>query len=161
MKRFFFILFALIGLSAYAASPSRLFADVAKMRGVSSVYMGSSLMASYSQDMHLFGLGLYSDAVKNVKMIEVISAEDEADVAAVAATCNKIIDAQNLEVLVESTDGDEVDRILFAPPAEGSTTTESLVIISSSEDEYEVIHICGDIDISKVIGFYARGIRVN
>lgn len=160
MKRFFFILLALIGLSAYAASSSRLFADVAKMRGVSSVYMGSSLMASYSQDVYLFGMGLYADAVKNVKMIEVISTEDDADVAAVASACNKIIDARSLEILVESTDGDEVDRILFAPPAEGSTTTKSLVIISSSEDEYEVIHICGDIDISKVIGFYARGIRV-
>lgn len=162
MKRLICLIFAasFMAVAAMASSPKRLFADVADMKGVSSTYIGSSLInrASGMSLSHGGSIGYFLPKfTKNLEMVEVIEADsDECDVKVVLNACLEIIRRMDLEIILDSKQDDSIDRIYVSKPKDAeSSVSDCLLILNYDSDSLDLLYVKGEVDLQILIGRFA------
>ncbi len=158
MKRSFsLILFSfLVTVMPLAASAQKhVFQKVADMPEVESVFVGSAILKMADGVSKVTGYNKYTRSVKNIESIEVISCESPNAIPNVVAECRRIIDSMGLEVILEANESDEQSMIYGGPIVEGQATMSSLIVTNIERNEFSLVYIRGDINISDVVsGFW-------
>lgn len=153
MKRFITLLVALISIFATSMAQKRLFADIASLQGVSSVYMGSELMQTMGMQLRLGGYGLNSDFVREAEVLETITAE--ANIPQVRNFCKSVLDNQNLEIILETHDDGDATYIYVGKNIQ-EQFTDRIFVVSDEPDEYSIIYIKGKIHLPTLIARYGH-----
>lgn len=153
-KSLILILLSLFMMMAPAVSfaQERVFQEVAKMPGAESVFVGSTILKLAKSTGKVTGYSKYTRSVKNLESIEVISCEKKGSIAAIAAACQKILDSMNLDVILEANEDGEQTLIYGGPIVEGQSTMKNLIVVNRESDEFNLVYVRGDIDISDVLG---------
>lgn len=102
-KNIMLVLLAILVPAMPLAAQEKMFAEVAKMPDVESVFVGGAIL-KLAKGAQTITDNKYARSVKNIDAIEVISCESEEAVDAVAEACQKIIDSMNLEVILEANE---------------------------------------------------------
>jgi len=151
------MLLAVIRPMDVAASDSeKVFAEVAKMPEVESVFVGGAIL-KFASGTRKITSNKYTSRVRNIEAIEIISCDDKDIVPKVAAACKEIIDNMKLEVILEANenkslnDSSEKSMIYGGPIIEGNPKMKNMIVVNQSSGDYELVYIKGDIDISDVI----------
>ena len=134
-----------------------MFAEVANMPGVESVYVGPAalrLMGAYAT-MTSGMPGVPPDllnSLQSIKSLEVLECSNPDSLAYIKATVKKIIVTNNLELIVESKDAEESVRIYAYVPENSSELAPlcNLLIENSESKEYSVVYINGTLDIAEL-----------
>ena len=161
MKRslilFLISLIAATAPSDIFAAEKRVFAGVANMPGVESVYVGPAALrlmgaaATMTSGMP----GVPPDLLKSlhsIKSLEVLECSNPESNAKIKAAVKKIIDTNTLELILERKDAEESVRIYAYVPENSSELTPlcNLLIENSESDEYSVVYINGTLDIAEL-----------
>ena len=166
-KNIMLVLLAILVPAMPLAAQEKMFAEVAKMPDVESVFVGGAIL-KLAKGAQTITDNKYARSVKNIDAIEVISCESEEAVDAVAEACQKIIDSMNLEVILEANENREqrvlkgsgkviqkggVERSIIygGPMEEGRPKMKNMIVVNQSPDEFQLVYIRGCIDISDVV----------
>lgn len=152
MKKYILIVLAsLIPLCLF--SQERVFKQLAKLPGVNSVYMGSSLMSMISGDA-ISGYGLYSDYVKSISQLETVSADSNTkDLENVRRIAHQIIDNMGLETLLETHEDNDANYIFVGKPVKDEYV-DTMVIFNDEGDGLSIVYIKGRIHLPTLISRY-------
>ena len=155
MKRFFATLAAAVLLMASATSchAQKEFSDLAKIDGVTSIYIGKAMLKmaggmvgdyTNSDDMDL------SQAIKDLTSVEVLTTEHQSAVKKLAPMLDAKLKSMNAEQLMEVNEGKE-QVVIYAQPYPGdSTLCSSLLIVTREPKEMNIVMLKGKIDPAKL-----------
>ena len=154
MKRIYIFLAAIIlavtGLSAQT-DVTRVFADLAKIKGVTSVYVSGPMMklvlSKISENIHLKNKEVPIKGIRNPGGLELVNAEKPELASRLKTAAAGILKGKNTTVLVETKeDGESVN--IFSPGKLDNNVIRDLIIeVSEKDNEYTLIYIHGDIEI--------------
>ena len=154
MKRIYIFLAAIIldvtGLSAQT-DVTRVFADLAKIKGVTSVYVSAPMMklglSKISENIHLKNKEVPINGIRNPGGLELVNAEKPELASRLKTAAAGILKGKNTTVLVETKeDGESVN--IFSPGKLDNNVIRDLIIeVSEKDNEYTLIYIHGDIEI--------------
>lgn len=160
MKRslilFLISLIAVIAPTDIIAAEKRVFAEVANLPDVESVYVGPAALrlmgntANFTKSMPGMPPALLN-SLKSIKSLEVLECYNAESTAKIKAVVKKIVEGNALELILESNDDGESTCIYAHVPesASGNAPLCNLLIENSEEDdEYSVVYINGTIDIA-------------
>ena len=136
--------------SLTSSAAERQFAQIAKLKGVESVYIGPAAMR-FAGDSHFspYHLGVFNEGIKEIRTAETIECEKQASrdsYAKIQECVNDLISRLNLELIMETYDSEdgEAVRIFSArsaqPDTDGSTPGYLLIENNDSED-YTVVFV--------------------
>ena len=150
MKKIQYLIFAIFCLVALNCPAQRVLSEVASMKGVSSVYIGKTMLKLAGASMTITGQksGLdLSKLFKNLTSIEIISCDDRGMTEKVEKKCKSILSRQHpMEVITEtSSDGQNV-QISGVFDKDGRNL-ETLLIAVTGNDEASFILLKGKIDV--------------
>ncbi|MDE6380762.1 MAG: DUF4252 domain-containing protein [Muribaculaceae bacterium] len=150
MTQIKYIIAAILCLLSINCPAQRMLSEVASMKGVSSVYIGKTMLklaggASMSITGNKSSIDL-SKLFKDLTSIEVISCEDRGVAEKVEKKCKSILSRYPMEVLSEtSSDGQNV-QISGVFDKDGRNL-ETLLIAVTGKNEASFILLKGKIDI--------------
>lgn len=149
MKNLKNIILAIFCLLTVNCSAQRMLTEVASMKGVSSVYIGKTMLKLAGASMSITGdqsaIDL-SKLFKDLSSIEIISCEDKKMADKVEKKCKSILSKLPMEVITEtSSDGQNVE-ISGVFDKEGRNL-EILLISVTGNEEASFILLKGKIDI--------------
>lgn len=149
MKKLRYMIFAIFCLVAINCSAQRMLTEVASMKGVSSVYIGKTMLKLAGSSITVTGdksaIDL-SKLFKDLTSIEIISCDDKDVAEEVEKKCKSILSRYPMEVLTEtSSDGQNV-RISGVFDNDGRNL-ETLLIAVTGNDEASFILLKGKIDV--------------
>lgn len=157
MKRVF--LAAIIALMAVLAMPQlhaaerRVLADVASLPGVESVYVSSAAIRIMGGVASLDDMpGVPDDimkALKDINAIEVIECTNEESIKKIRERVAALVKQTGVELILETTDARESQRIYSRVPDDGPTATtfkDLLIEDIKSTNSYTVVYIGGTLD---------------
>ena len=150
MKKIKYIIVACICLLSFNCKAQRVLSEVAAMKGVSSVYIGKTMLqlagASMSITGQKSGIDL-SKIFKGLTSIEIISCEDKSMAEKVGEKCKSVLSRQHpMEVITEiSNDGQNV-QLSGVFDKEGRNL-ETLLIAVTGKGEASFILLKGKIDV--------------
>jgi len=153
MKRILFIVFiSLFALIAQAAdndtSGERVLERLANLPGVESTYIGpAALRLAFGASKNIPGVPA---GVKNITSVEIIDCSDSDSIDQIKNFVRKLIKQRKFEVLVENKEDDEENIIYGGMPDPGSSTLKNMLIVNSEPDDYVLVYIQGDINITEL-----------
>lgn len=138
-------------ITTVSCKGQKIFQDLATRSDVESVYVGKAMMGLAKGAFTLSADGdskVAMNAIKGINSIEIINCEEASAIPSVKKQAHQILAKLNLDVLMETRDGDELVTIYGKSPADDSKDTyiSSMIIESSEPGEYSLIHINGKID---------------
>ncbi len=141
----------LAGTSSAQAKEQRVFNQVSKNSGITSVYispaamrLGLSLMQGDNKTMEMI------DLISNPGGMEVVSASTAESVSLLREECVSIIKSLNLVTFVNTEEDNESVNI-YVGETSGDKKVRDILIETSTQTEYVVVYIRGDIDIDSFI----------
>lgn len=157
MKRVF--LTAIIALMAVLAMPQlhaaerRVLADVASLPGVESVYVSSAAIRIMGGVSSLDDMpGVPDDimkALKDINAIEVIECTNEESIKKIRERVDALVKETGVELILETTDARESQRIYSRVPDDGPTATtfkDLFIEDIKSTNSYTGVYIGGTLD---------------
>lgn len=153
MKRILFIVFiSLVAIMAQAAdnttSGERVLESLTNLPGVESTYIGpAALRLAYGVSKNIPGV---PSGVKNITSVEVIESTDSESTDKIKNFVRKLIKQRKFEVLVENKEDDEENIIYGGMPDPGSSTLKNMLVVNSEPDDYVLVYIQGDINITEL-----------
>ena len=151
MKKIKYIIVACICLLSFNCTAQRVLSEVAAMKGVSSVYIGKTMLqlaggASMTVTGQKSGVDL-SKLFKDLTSIEIVSCEDKGMVEKVEKKCKSLLSRHHpMEVITEtSSDGQNV-QLSGIFDKEGRNL-ELLLIAVTGRDDASFILLKGKIDV--------------
>lgn len=158
MKRLVIAFFlTLLATSSLMAEDKRYFEEVSDLPGVESVYIGPAAfrMASQFPYFNPARLGIFANAVMDMKSVEIIECENKSSIDKIRDLAKKVIKNLNLDCIIDTKEDDETTRIFAVVPedSDGNTTIGSMMIESydkSSGDDYSLIFLKGKIKLSSL-----------
>lgn len=135
-----------------AARTERLLGELAGMNGVESVYIGKAGLRFAGNAVLSAGeVGDVGSWFSDMESIEIINCEKSSVVPQLVKKAKAIIDRLNLEIIVETRDGDETTRIYgIVPQGTDAAVLKSLLIENREPGEYSLVYIRGTVDISRL-----------
>ena len=149
MKNLKYILCALLFLLSLSCQAQRMLSEVASMKGVSSVFIGKTMLklagASISITGGQSGLDL-SRLFKDLTSIEIISCDDKGVAHKMEKKCRNILSGYSWEIITEtSSDGQNI-QISGVFDKDGKNL-ETLLIAVTGEKDASFILLKGKIDV--------------
>lgn len=149
MKKLKYILFIFLYTTAFVCPAQRMFSEVTSMKGVSSVYIGKTMLklagASMSISGNKSGIDL-SKLFKDLTSIEIISCDDKEVSETVEKKCKSIMTCYPLEVLSETTSEGQNVQISGMFDKNGKNL-ETLIIAVTGDNGTSFILMKGKIDV--------------
>lgn len=149
MRNLKYILCAILCLMSINCTAQRVFSEVASMKGVSSVYIGKTMLKLAGASMKITGdqsaIDL-SKLFKDLTSIEIISCDDKGVADKVETKCKNILSRRQMEVITETfSDGKNI-QIAGVFDKDGRNL-EILLISVTGNDEASFILLTGKIDV--------------
>ena len=155
MKRTFAILIISLAMSVFSmnvfAAGKRVFGEVSKLPGVESVYIGPAALRLASSAILSENLGDgISGAIKDLKGIEVIDCSNKKSFGKLEKFADSLVERMNLEIIIDSQDGDEMTSIYGAVPENSKDvdTIHALFIVTHDKTSFNLVYISGTIDLA-------------
>lgn len=149
MKNFKYILCTFLFLLSITCSAQRMLSEVASMKGVSSVYIGKTMLKLAGASMTITGnqSGLdLSRLIKDLTSIEIISCDDKGVAQKMEKKCRGILSDYPWEVITEtSSDGKNI-QISGVFDKDGNNLV-TLLIAVTGENDASFILMNGKIDV--------------
>lgn len=149
MRNLKYILCAIMCLISLACSAQRVFSEATSMKGVSSVFIGRTMLkvagASISVSRESSAIDM-SKLFKDLISIEIISCDEKENVDKLEKKCGSILSAYPFELMTETSDDGKNIRISGIFDKEGKNIVTLLIAITGS-DEASFILLKGKIDI--------------
>lgn len=149
MKNLKYILCALLFLLSLTCSAQRMLSEVASMKGVSSVFIGKTMLklagASISISGNQSGLDI-SRLFKDLTSIEIISCDDKSVAQKMEKKCRSILSNYSWEVITETTSDGQNIQISGVFDKDGKNL-ETLLIAVTGERDASFILLKGKIDV--------------
>lgn len=149
MRRLKYILCLLICILSIDCSAQRILIEAASMKGVSSVFIGKTMLkvarASISIGGDQSAINM-SKIFKDLTSIEILSCEEKENMEKLEKKCRSILSAYPFEVLTE-TSGDGKNIQISGVFDKGGQTLETLLIAITGSEEVSFILMKGKIDI--------------
>lgn len=154
MKRIYTLLAAIIlavtGLSAQT-NATRVFADLAKIKGITSVYVSGPMMklglSKLSDNIDINNMGVAIKGIKNPGGLELVNAEKPELASRLKTAAAGILKDKNTTVLVETKEDGESVNIFSPGKLENNVIRDLIIEVSENNNEYTLIYIHGDIEI--------------
>ena len=155
MKKVHLTLCAFLCAMSISCSAQKMLSDVSSMEGVSSVFIGSTMLSlAGGASMNITSDNSSIDLTKllsKISSIEIVSSEDRKAAKNLEKKCRDILKQYPFELITEtSSDGDNV-QISGVFDKEGKNI-EKLLIAVTEPDEVSFILITGDIDLVTLNG---------
>ncbi len=152
MKKLIILILAVAGMAlACSAQSDRLFASLADMKGVQSVYVGkAALRFAKNVDVPVGGVEL-GGIVDDIESIEILQSEAPDVAPRLEKEVHAIIDRLKLDIIMEAReDGESV--VIYGRVPESGDVLKSIVIESRDGSEYCIVFIRGSVRMSAVMG---------
>lgn len=158
-KKIYLIMVALVvALSCSSVkAQDRLFKNIAKMDGVTSVYVGKQMIRLMGDTNIIGGLGNFNASALLSKLtgIEVLSCENAKNAKQVTKTIDGIIKSMDdLEVITEVEDNedskDSSHVVIYSRSKPGSDVIKTLLINVQSDNEPTIVALHGDFTIEDI-----------
>ncbi|MDE7409308.1 MAG: DUF4252 domain-containing protein [Muribaculaceae bacterium] len=136
-------------MTIISCSAQRTFSEIASDKGVTSVFVGKTMLKLAGSSMSLAANQSAIDVskiIKDLSSIEIINCNDRKVLPAIKNKCQKILAEYPLEVITEVTDNGENVEISGILDKEGRFM-EMLLISVSDDDEITYILMKGKIDV--------------
>ena len=136
-------------MTLISCSAQRTFSEIASQKGVTSVFVGKTMLKLAGSSMSLAANQSAIDVskiIKDLSSIEIINCDDIKVLPAIKNKCKKILAEYPLEVITEVTDDGEKVEISGVLDKDGHFM-EMLLISVSDEDEITFILMKGKIDV--------------
>lgn len=150
MKKIKYIIVAFICLLSFNCSAQRVLSEVAAMKGVSSVYIGKTMLRLAGASMTITGQKSGIDLpklFKDLTSIEIISCDDKGMAEKVGKKCKSILSRQHpMEVITETSSNGQNVQISGIFDKDGRNL-ETLLIAVTGNDEASFILLKGKIDV--------------
>ena len=154
MKRLYIfftaMFFAVAGLLAQNNS-GRVFADLAKIKGVTSVYVSGPMMelglSKLSDNINMDDMGVSIKGIKNPGGLELISSDKPELSARLKSASAGILKGKNTTVLVETQDDGEKVNIFSPGKLDNNTIRDLIIEVFENNNEYTLIYIHGVIEL--------------
>ena len=141
-------------LPSGCSAQAKVFESVAKLPDVTSVYIGKAAMrmaggaAMVSSELS----GASADAIKKINSHETITCENKKTNPAADDKAAEVISRLKLEVLVESSEGDEKAIIYGGVPAEDDPDyVKNILIYNVTPSEFNLVYIAGLINLAEFV----------
>lgn len=149
MRNLKYTLCAILCLVSLTCSAQRLLSEAASIKGVSSVYIGKTMLKLAGTSMTITGNQSAIDLqkiFKDLSSIEIISCEDKASTEKVNKKCRTLLSKFPLEVITEtSSDGQNIQ--ISGVFGNDGKKIEILLIAVTGKDEVSFILLKGNIDV--------------
>ncbi|MDE5850857.1 MAG: DUF4252 domain-containing protein [Muribaculaceae bacterium] len=136
-------------MTIISCSAQRTFSEIASQKGVTSVFVGKTMLKLAGSSMSLAANQSAIDVskiIKDLSSIEIINCDDIKVLPAIKNKCKKILAEYPLEVITEVTDDGEKVEISGVLDKDGHFM-EMLLISVSDDDEITFILMKGKIDV--------------
>lgn len=137
-------------LSLPVMAQKRLFSDLPKRDDITTVFISPAAMKlglNFANDGNDSEMAMIKKGLRNPQGMEIVSAESVAAKKILAEKIQKVLSTLKLDLLLETNEGDEITYI-YTSGTTGDTTLQDIIIINEEPDEYNVIYIRGEIDMS-------------
>lgn len=149
MKNLKYIFCALLLLLSLTCSAQRMLSEVASMKGVSSVFIGKTMLKLAGSSISITGNQSGLDLprlFKDLTSIEILSCDDKCVAQKMEMKCRSILSVYSWEVITEtSSDGQNI-QISGVFDKDGKNL-ETLLIAVTGEKEASFILLKGKIDV--------------
>lgn len=149
MKNFKYILCALLCLLSLTCSAQRMLSEVASMKGVSSVFIGKTMLklagASITTTGNQSGLDL-SRLIKDLTSMEIISCDDKDVAQMMEKKCRSILSSYPWELITETTSEGQNIQISGVFDKDGKNLAMLLIAVTGN-NEASFILMNGKIDV--------------
>lgn len=154
MRSFRILLFCMFAMlcALPAAAQNRLFRDVAKIKGVTSIYISKAALKMGAATSNSFNVHDkdYSKSLKRLDGIEIIQCDKKSIISDVQKACHDILDGSQRDLLMEIID--DTERVsLYARIGDDGRMADDMILEVDENDEYTVIYFKGEIDVEGVI----------
>ena len=136
-------------LTFISCSAQRTFSEIASQKGVTSVFVGKTMLKLAGSSMSLATNQSAIDVsriINDLSSIEIINCDDKNVLPTIKKKCQKILSAYPFEVMTEVNDDGENVEISGVLDKEGRFI-EMLLITVSEDDELTYILMKGKIDV--------------
>lgn len=156
----------LVGLTALSSrAQERLFGKLSKMEGVTSIYVGKTMLRLAGENINILGgTGGWeiSKILSKLSSIEVITCEDSKNAEFVSKEMEKIVSSiPNLEILTEVNDnegdGNSEHVIIYAIQKPDSDIIETILISVMGDDEPTLIALHGKLTPEDIGAAFSAG----
>lgn len=136
MKTFKFVLMWMICMMSISCSAQRTLTELSSIKGVTSVYVGKTMLrlagASMSLDSDQSAVDI-SKIIKDLTSIEVVSCQNKSVAEKVQKKCNSILSKYPLEVITEVTSDDQNVEISGVFEKDGETLNMILISVTGND----------------------------
>lgn len=154
MKRtFLIVMVAVLAIASHLgafAQNKLLFKDLSGLPGVESIYIGPAMLRFATSGDMISKDTIFNHAVRELKSVEVINCTAPSSEKKILDYVSRIIDGNNLEMLLEINSNKEMIKIYGIVPPQGTSVLKSALIIARERDGLSVVYIEGIIDIDKL-----------
>lgn len=149
MKSLKYIICAVMLMLSFTCQAQRMLSEVASMKGVTSIFIGKTMLKFAGASMSLAGDQSAIDMsklIKDLTSIEIISCEDKAVAQKVEKKCKNILSKYNWEVITETSSEGQKIEISGVFDKDGKNI-ETLLIAVNGNDDSSFILLKGKIDV--------------
>ncbi len=160
MKRTLILLFVscLFALAPTSCvGQAKVFTSIAKLDGVTSVYIGKAALRLGAGAAMLQGEFAGSKAIRKLNSIEVVSVENSAVIPKAKTEAEKIIADKKMDVLVETKEDNESVVIYGGvPDSKNADIINDMLIYTCEPSELNLIYINGVINLAELLQEYDK-----
>lgn len=149
MKKLKYIICIVLSIISIDCAAQRIFSEVASMKGVSSVFIGKTMLNVAGASVTITGGQSAIDMskiFKDLSSIEIISCDDKGNMEKLKNKCRSILSAYPFEVMTETSDDGKNIQISGVFDKDGKNLMILLLAITGN-DEISFIILNGKIDV--------------
>lgn len=136
MKTLKFVLLWIVCMMSISCSAQRTFSELSSIKGVTSVYVGKTMLklagASMALDTDKSAVDI-SKIIKDLTSIEIITCQNKSVADKVQKKCNNILSKYPMEVITEVTNDDQNVEISGAFEKDGETLHMILISVTGND----------------------------
>lgn len=149
MKKLKYIICIVLSIISIDCAAQRIFSEVASMKGVSSVFIGKTMLNVAGASVTITGGQSAIDMskiFKDLSSIEIISCDEKGNMEKIKNKCRSILSAYPFEVMTETSDDGKNIQISGVFDKDGKNLMILLLAITGN-DEVSFIILNGKIDV--------------
>ncbi|MDE6692340.1 MAG: DUF4252 domain-containing protein [Muribaculaceae bacterium] len=166
MKTIKLLLVWVMSMMCISCSAQRTFSEISSMKGVTSVYVGKTMLklasSSMALDSDVTAVNM-SKIIKNLTSIEIISCEDKKVAEKVQKKCDSILSKYQMDVITEVNSNDTNVEISGAFEKDGETLKMILLSVRGGDSQPTYILMKGKININTLTDalIFPKEININ
>lgn len=149
MRKLKYIIFTVLCFISIDCQAQRMLSEVASMKGVSSVFIGKTMLEVAGASITITGDQSSIDMskfFKNLTSIEIISCDDKDNMEKLEEKCRSILSKYSFEMMTETSDDDKNIQISGVFDKGGKNVVDLLIVLTRN-DKVSFIILKGKIDI--------------